>query len=748
MGVNKVVAFVRNLLGIKGTDGVTIASPTNPLDVQLNAVQQAFLATIAAANPGHTTDANNMQSAALAADATFETTSDATKIDSHGHLQILYAALTPLVSVSVVWYSTPTTPLGGLFGTSAVPIKQISGYNVAYLVQNGSQMAPYYKLRVVNGPTAQSAFPGFIAINWLNKDAYGGVFDFTDAEPSNLTKALVVKQFHQKTIRLTSTPLAAGASWATKGPNVVFTVDNTTDFFTSVGHGLVNGDTVRFTSGSPPAPLVAGTAYYIVNKTTDTFQVAATLGGNFIDITGTSPGGATYFFIATAGGFTANSNGYFAGTNWADMDLHVWGAPFNAHGTLYFTFSHDGITDHIGPVPVSISDITQDITRPLRNYAFWKVSYTNNSVAQTLFGIFVIQRASVASDLTRFQAQALGPNEPIKVNLALIEPSLRGSRGLLGADRTASGEAVVAGRLKVIDHAWFKQDPNHVLTVTGTGLLTKLSNGSAEFRANTLDSVFRAQTPNTVPYLSASESHFFFTLAGLQQPTQAGSYMFMGPLSATEGFAYGWQGTVFGVLYRNLSVDTFVPITDFNGDKMDGTGQSRYSRGLSLEPLDMSKLSPMRFLIEWFGAAPTFAQTMNPDGNWMNAHTFRWPNTLTAPFLSNADLPMAVEMKKATGEAADLVMVSGCWEGGNTGAKTEFERILAAEVHTGEQFLTDVAPTSANFYLGVAFRGANQANPVWSVIKIALDPTTRKPSGIDFLTNIAWSTRTAAAWVV
>lgn len=54
---------------------------------------------------------------------------------------------------------------------------------------------------------------------------------------------------------------------------------------------LEAGDTVTFsTTGSLPTGLTAGTAYYIVSPSTDTFQVALTAGGVAIDTTGTQSG--------------------------------------------------------------------------------------------------------------------------------------------------------------------------------------------------------------------------------------------------------------------------------------------------------------------------------------------------------------------------------------------------------------------------------------------------------------------------
>jgi hypothetical protein len=59
-------------------------------------------------------------------------------------------------------------------------------------------------------------------------------------------------------------------------------------------HGLLNDDPVVFnTSGALPTGLTAGTVYYVVNKNTDDFQVAATVGGAAINTSGSQSGTQT-----------------------------------------------------------------------------------------------------------------------------------------------------------------------------------------------------------------------------------------------------------------------------------------------------------------------------------------------------------------------------------------------------------------------------------------------------------------------
>lgn len=74
-----------------------------------------------------------------------------------------------------------------------------------------------------------------------------------------------------------------------------FTADSSTDTITSTSHGFSNGDEIIFKTGNLPEPLAAGTIYYVVNATTNTFQVAATSGGSAIDLT-TNGSGSLYVF--------------------------------------------------------------------------------------------------------------------------------------------------------------------------------------------------------------------------------------------------------------------------------------------------------------------------------------------------------------------------------------------------------------------------------------------------------------------
>lgn len=70
-------------------------------------------------------------------------------------------------------------------------------------------------------------------------------------------------------------------------------------------HGFQNGDPVVLsTTGTLPTGLVAGTTYYIVAKTTNTFELAATVGGTAINTTGSQSGVHTAVVTPAAGLWT------------------------------------------------------------------------------------------------------------------------------------------------------------------------------------------------------------------------------------------------------------------------------------------------------------------------------------------------------------------------------------------------------------------------------------------------------------
>lgn len=103
-------------------------------------------------------------------------------------------------------------------------------------------------------------------------------------------------------------------------PQATFTASSATQLITSNSHGLSNEDAVLVTNsgGGLPGGLSAATTYYVINATTNTFQLSAKLGGAAVTLSSNGTGTQTFtllgkkifvkdFHHVELGFFTANS---------------------------------------------------------------------------------------------------------------------------------------------------------------------------------------------------------------------------------------------------------------------------------------------------------------------------------------------------------------------------------------------------------------------------------------------------------
>ena len=102
-----------------------------------------------------------------------------------------------------------------------------------------------------------------------------------------------------------STPLYTGraraAGYGKLRTEKAVTINLDTDVFSSAtAHTLVNTDQVTITasSGSLPSPLTPGVIYYVVNATTNTFQLSLTSGGAAINMAGTGTAVGTFSIVS------------------------------------------------------------------------------------------------------------------------------------------------------------------------------------------------------------------------------------------------------------------------------------------------------------------------------------------------------------------------------------------------------------------------------------------------------------------
>ena len=76
--------------------------------------------------------------------------------------------------------------------------------------------------------------------------------------------------------------VAGNGTTLTTGKSCTFT--DSGNLATSTGHSLIDGDIVSFNTINGPTGIVVKTIYYVVNATTNTFQLSLTQGGSVIDL--------------------------------------------------------------------------------------------------------------------------------------------------------------------------------------------------------------------------------------------------------------------------------------------------------------------------------------------------------------------------------------------------------------------------------------------------------------------------------
>jgi hypothetical protein len=141
-------------------------------------------------NPAGSQDSNNEQTVSLGSGATFNGTF--TRVDHMGQFQILYASTVPF-TLNIIWSTDGVTDMPPPFGISPQVAFQQGGYYVVYFIGGPNNIAPYYRMQIINGPQAQGAFPSFISINWLSPIPYGGAFMFLNDALTNISKALLTR---------------------------------------------------------------------------------------------------------------------------------------------------------------------------------------------------------------------------------------------------------------------------------------------------------------------------------------------------------------------------------------------------------------------------------------------------------------------------------------------------------------------------------------------------------------------------
>lgn len=171
-------------------------------------------------------------------------------------------------------------------------------------------------------------------------------------------------------------------------------------------------------------------------------------------------------------------------------------------------------------------------------------------------------------------------------------------------------------------------------------LLSASPSSSASFQSNT-----------SVHYKTGQGSAVLFTCAFTSGIANNQQYAGVG--NTVNGFFFGYNGSTFGILYRNNSVDTWTYQVSWNQDGFNGTGPS----GVTLDP---TKGNLYKIQYQWLGFGNINFLIENPNtGTLSLVHQIKYPNSSTSTSLTNPTIPLYA-INTSTNAAGTVQMKIPC----------------------------------------------------------------------------------------
>jgi hypothetical protein len=313
-----------------------------------------------------------------------------------------------------------------------------------------------------------------------------------------------------------------------------------------------------------------------------------------------------------------NISSTFTGTG---EDIHIYKSLIvslfsdksSATNGLSLEFSIDGTNydfkktySIIGNSPFSTS--LQVIAR------YFRVVYTNGITAQSTFRMQTIYVSSQNSDEpTTISASSI----PKSINTKIIDP-LDSFGDLSITEKNPSN--IISFRYNI--------NTNFITTSnTGSSTITQLNSMARLRTGTTINSTSLIRSISMTSYTPGIGVRCYITPVfnnGISGTTQ-----YAGIGNTDCGYFFGYNGTTFGIIYRNNSIDTFIPQSTWNNDKMDGSGKS----GMILDP---TKGNVYMIKLQWlgFGFISFFIENQYYN-DFILVHTINYPNSFTTPSLQN-----------------------------------------------------------------------------------------------------------------
>ena len=193
-------------------------------------------------------------------------------------------------------------------------------------------------------------------------------------------------------------------------------------------------------------------------------------------------------------------------------------------------------------------------------------------------------------------------------------------------------------------------------TVTGSGTVTQADSMVVLQTTAATSSSAMVETKRFLKYRPGQGCHVRGT--ALFTTGVANSEQLFGAGDDVDGLFFGFNGTSFGIMTRNNSVDTWVAQADWNGDVMDGTGGSSNPTGQNLDP---TKGNVYQINFQWLGfGLIEFAIEDANTGRFVPVHSIAYANANTVPSLRNPSFPILWSVENTTNNTNITLKGASC----------------------------------------------------------------------------------------
>jgi len=410
------------------------------------------------------------------------------------------------------------------------------------------------------------------------------------------------------------------------------------------------------------------------------------------------------------------SNGIFLGAVWQDtLDYSEIIVSINTNQNsatdgLIIQWSSDGVNVHETDEFTITANVGKTFSFPC-NRRYIRVKYTNGSIAQTIFNIETLLKRFGSKGSSHRLKDDLNEQDDAIVTKTLIAGKTTGGgggivnvkvnpSGALTVDATISSSALPIGAstsalqttgnnsLSSIDNKLKSTSTKELLvelsgnnisafgdiniasftplvqldfvyginiqtgksTITSTGIVdTNLSRLRLQTGTNsTGGAIFESLRPAKYRPGQGIDARFTFAF----DTPVVNSRQEMGVGNLTDGYFFGYIDTQFGIIHRNNSVETFIPQSDWNIDKCDGTGSS----GVTLNPL-FGNIGRVKY--PFLGYGNIFFLIENPITSiFMVVHIIHYVNTTKLVQLNNPNLQFWSRIVNS-GNTSNLTMYCG-----------------------------------------------------------------------------------------